>query len=748
MGSDIINEIKGLVEKITYKNAENGFYVIKIRVKGSKDLITSTGYLHGINISSVVTLYGEWKNDKNYGRQFSVKKYDETLPATLYGIEKYLGSGLIKGIGISYAKKIVSHFKEQTLDIIENYPEKLSEIEGIDSKLIAKIKASWEEHKFIKELAKFLQELDINTYYTTKIYKEYGNESIKKIKENPYCLSDDIDGLGFKTSDSAARKFDKDTESYLRCRSGIIHILNMESNKGHCYLNFFDLASKASKKLDIDEGKIIITEDDMIFKKELIGDKKDIKDNKNNIKTRVYLPEFYYSEKGIAKLIKIIMNTKERKKIIYKDTSNSIEYDEIQKRSMRFAINTKFMILTGGPGTGKTTTIKGIIDCLKQNDIKIILTAPTGRAAKRITETTGLEAKTIHRLLEIGKFDEDKFDNIDTDVAPVDADILVIDEMSMVDTFIMNYLIKAIYLGTKLIFVGDPNQLPSVGPGSILKDLIDSNQFATVHLDKIFRQAAKSKIIVNAHNVNNGINFVGKKDYIEDSLEDFFYINESNQDKMLYQVLSLSKERLKKYGDYEFFTSIQVLTPTKKGKMGTKELNQKLQAELNPFNEELAEKSYGEVIFREGDRIMQINNNYDIYWEKGSRDDLRTYEAGTGVFNGEIGRIVKINHNEKQIQIEFDDKKIAWYAFSELDQLEHAYAITIHKAQGSEFDVVILVIPQSSNMLLTRNLLYTGLTRAKKMLIVIGNKSLIEFMINNCDTKKRNTGLKLKLISK
>ena len=422
----------------------------------------------------------------------------------------------------------------------------------------------------------------------------------------------------------------------------------------------------------------------------------------------------------------------------------NIELSEKQFDAIKQINENNVCIITGGPGTGKTTIIKCLIELYKEHKKKVVLCAPTGRAAKRMSETTGEEAKTIHRLLEIGKFDEDKFDNIDTDVAPVDADILVIDEMSMVDTFIMNYLIKAIYLGTKLIFVGDPNQLPSVGPGSILKDLIDSNQFATVHLDKIFRQAAKSKIIVNAHNVNNGINFVGKKDYIEDSLEDFFYINESNQDKMLYQVLSLSKERLKNYGNYDFFTSIQVLTPTKKGKMGTKELNQKLQAELNPFNEELAEKSYGEVIFREGDRIMQIKNNYDIYWEKGSRDDLRTYEAGTGVFNGEIGRIVKINHNEKQIQIEFDDKKIAWYAFSELDQLEHAYAITIHKAQGSEFDVVILVIPQSSNMLLTRNLLYTGLTRAKKFLVVIGNKNLIEFMINNCDTKRRNTGLKVK----
>ena len=364
-----------------------------------------------------------------------------------------------------------------------------------------------------------------------------------------------------------------------------------------------------------------------------------------------------------------------------------------------------------------------------------------------MSETTGEDAKTIHRLLEIGKFEEDKLGSIDTDVSPIDADVLVVDEMSMVDVFLMNYLVKALFLGTKIIFVGDPNQLPSVGPGSILKDLIDSGEFATVHLDKIFRQAAKSKIIVNAHNVNNGVNYIGKKDYADDAENDFFYINESNQDKMLYQVLSLSKERLKNYGDYEFFKNIQVLTPTKKGKMGTKELNKSLQEVLNPKTDDILEKTYGEVIFREGDRVMQIKNNYDIYWEKGSRNDLRTYESGTGVFNGEIGRIVKISNEERQIQVLFDDGKVTWYAYSELDQLEHAYAITIHKAQGSEFDVVILAVPQSSNMLLTRNLLYTGITRAKKLLIVIGNKNLIEYMINNCDTKKRNTGLRIKFES-
>ena len=423
---------------------------------------------------------------------------------------------------------------------------------------------------------------------------------------------------------------------------------------------------------------------------------------------------------------------------------SDMELSEKQVEAIKQINENNVCIITGGPGTGKTTIIKCIIELYKAHSKKVVLCAPTGRAAKRMSATTGEDAKTIHRLLEIGKFEEDRLGTIDDDVAPIDADIIVVDEMSMVDVFLMNYLVKAIFLGTKIILVGDVNQLPSVGPGSILKDLIDSDNFATVILNKIFRQAAKSKIIINAHNVNNGNTFVNKKDYEDGTLEDFFYINESNQDKMIAQIVSLCKERLKNYGDYDFFKNIQVLTPTKKGKLGTKELNRYLQNALNPHNEELEEKAYGDVVFREGDRVMQIKNNYDIYWEKGIKDASVKYETGTGIFNGELGRIILINQETKQLQVEFDDKKIAWYTFTELDQLEQAYAITIHKAQGSEFDIVILVVPQSSNMLLTRNLLYTGMTRAKTMLIVIGSNHLIDLMINNVDTKKRNTGLKTK----
>ena len=533
-------------------------------------------------------------------------------------------------------------------------------------------------------------------------------------------------------------------DSDYRIKSGIKYALLVASYNGHTCVEKENLINYVKDILDVSEELV----KNNIINLNVASEIHLVEDDD---KEYVFLEPFYKAEKNIAERLCILRdckNTKHmkdfKKGIRKHEDKLDIELSEKQFEAISQINENNVCIITGGPGTGKTTIIKFVIDIYKEQKKKVVLCAPTGRAAKRMSETTGEEAKTIHRLLEIGKFEEDKLGSIDTDVTPVDADVLVIDEMSMVDVFLMNYLVKAVFLGTKIIFVGDPNQLPSVGPGSILKDLIDSKEFATVHLDKIFRQAAKSKIIVNAHNVNNGINFIGKKDYGEDSENDFFYINESNQDKMLYQVLSLSKERLKNYGDFEFFTNIQVLTPTKKGKLGTKELNKYLQNELNPKTDEILEKSYGDITFREGDRVMQIKNNYDIYWEKGSTKNLKTFEAGTGVFNGEIGRITKIDYENKQIEIDFDDGKTAWYAFSELDQLEHAYAITIHKAQGSEFDVVILVVPPSSNMLLTRNLLYTGITRAKKLLIVIGNKDLISFMINNSEVKKRNTGLKLK----
>jgi len=392
---------------------------------------------------------------------------------------------------------------------------------------------------------------------------------------------------------------------------------------------------------------------------------------------------------------------------------------------------------------GKTTIIRALIDIYKQENKKVVLCAPTGRAAKRMSESTGEEAKTIHRLLDIGKIEDNKLENIDTDFAPIDADVIVIDEMSMVDVFLLNYITKAIYMGTKLVLVGDSNQLPSVGPGSVLEDLIESKKIPTTNLDKIFRQAAQSKIVLNAHNVNKGENFISKEESeAQNTKDDFFFIRENSQEKMINDVVSLTTGRLQKFGDYDFFQNMQVLTPTKKGPLGTKELNKTLQNAINPESTKKKEKKFGETIFREGDRIMQIKNNYDIFWD---RDINGKYENSTGVFNGEIGRIEKIDLLEKQIKVVFDDEKNVWYQFSELDQLELAYAITIHKSQGSEFDVGIIVVPQAAPMLLTRNLLYTAITRAKKLLVVLGSNNIIEFMIQNIDSKKRNTGLKYKI---
>lgn len=689
-------------------------------------------------------LQGKMVIHQEYGEQFKIDTFEKMMPENAAALEKYLASGTIKGIGPATARKIIDKFGEETLTVFKFEPLRLAEIKGISKDKAYEIGEEFNEKWEVWQIVSFLEQFGIGANNSKKVYDALGVNAVEKIQENPYCLVDIVYGINFNNIDRIAMQIGIPMDSDYRIKSGIKYALLVASYNGNTCVQKENLIDYVESILEVSKERIEENLINLNVASEIhIIEKDDI--------DWVFLEPLYKAEKNIAERLIILRdcnNTKKMKNFeqeIKKHEKNmNIELSEKQFDAIKQINENNVCIITGGPGTGKTTIIKCVIDIYKDQKRKVVLCAPTGRAAKRMSETTGEDAKTIHRLLEIGKFEEDKLGSVDTDVTPVDADVLVVDEMSMVDVFLMNYLVKAIYLGTKVIFVGDPNQLPSVGPGSILKDLIESKEFSTVHLDKIFRQAAKSKIIVNAHNVNNGINFVGKKDYEENSKEDFFYINEANQDKMLYQVLSLSKERLKNYGDYDFFTNIQVLTPTKKGKLGTKELNKSLQEHLNPKTEEIEEKMYGDTCFREGDRIMQIKNNYDIFWEKGSRNNLRTYEVGTGVFNGEIGRVIKIDTKEKQMQVEFDDGKVSWYAFSDLDQLELAYSITIHKAQGSEFDVVILVVPPSSNMLLTRNLLYTGITRAKKLLIVIGNKNLIEFMINNCDTKKRNTGLKIK----
>lgn len=465
----------------------------------------------------------------------------------------------------------------------------------------------------------------------------------------------------------------------------------------------------------------------------------------------VYLNSFYVCERNIAQRISILNKSKNIKEIKdfdkkFKEEEKHIDItlSEKQKEAIKAVNDNNVCVITGGPGTGKTTIIKFIIELYKKENKKVVLCAPTGRAAKRMSETTGEDATTIHRLLCLGKVEESLgMERVDYAIEPIDTDVLIIDEMSMVDVFLMNYILKGLYMGTKLVLVGDVNQLPSVGPGNVLKDIINSETVETIELNEIFRQAAKSQIITNAHKVNNGENFLEiPKEELKEKLQDFYFLNEPTQNKMLEDVISLCTGRLKKFGNYDFFRDIQVLTPTKKGKLGTKELNIELQNALNPsLNEknnikEIPQKKHGDRVFLEGDRVMQVKNNYDIYWEKNHKED------GTGIFNGELGTIKKIDDVTKQIEIKFDDEKTAWYEYSELEQLEHSYSITIHKSQGSEFDVVIMCLPQAAPMLLTRNLLYTGITRAKKLLIVLGTKKVLEYMIQNTETKKRNTRLR------
>ena len=736
-------ELKGQLEDIIYQNESNS-YTIAVMQTEDLEVVTIVGYLPFIAVGDTLKVTGKMVVHQEYGEQFKVETFEKLMPESAAALEKYLASGTIKGIGPATAKKIIDKFGEDTLNVFKFEPMRLAEVKGISKDKAYDIAEEFNEKWEVWQIVSFLEQFGIGANNSKKVYDALGTNAIEKIEENPYVLVDIVYGINFNNIDKIAMQIGIPMDSDYRIKSGIKYALLLASYNGNTCVEKENLITYVQNVLEVSREQI---EDNIIN----LNVSSEIHIMEENDLEWVFLEPLYKAEKNIAERLLILRDCENvkfikgfEKKIRKSEELLDIELSEKQFEAIKQINDNNVCIITGGPGTGKTTIIKCVIDLYKERQKKVVLCAPTGRAAKRISETTGEEAKTIHRLLEIGKFDEDKLGSIDTEVTPVDADVLVVDEMSMVDVFLMNYLIKAIYLGTKIIFVGDPNQLPSVGPGSILKDLIDSGEFATVHLDKIFRQAAKSKIIVNAHNVNNGINFVGKKDYAEDSENDFFYVNESNPDKIVNQVVTLCNGRLKNYGDYEFFKNIQVLTTTKKGKLGTKELNKFLQEELNPKVDEIEEKTYGEIIFREGDRVMQIKNNYDIYWEKGDKNDLRTYEAGTGVFNGEIGRIAKINNQERQLEVEFDDGKISWYAFSELDQLEHAYSITIHKAQGSEFDVVILVIPQSSNMLLTRNLLYTALTRAKKLLILIGNKNLIDFMIKNCDIKKRNTGLKIK----
>ena len=666
-------EITGEVKDIIYQNEVNSYTVAEFETEEGD--ITIVGYLPFINAGDTLKLTGKIVTHQDYGEQFKVDTFEKMMPKTLASLERYLANGTIKGVGPATAKKIVDTFGDETLHVLKIEPERLAQIKGINKEKAISISEAFIENWELWQIVGYLEKFSIGVQNAKNVYKKLGANAIEEIEANPYILIDVANNVDFKKIDKMAMDIGISYNYEKRIKSGIKYAIMCTTTNGHCRVQKENLYAFCRDLLGVSTEEL---EENLIELKvynQIIEE-----DN------WVYLAPFYKAEQNIAERILILQTSNNVKKIdnIQKELKkiekhSDIELSEKQKEAIEAINENNVCIITGGPGTGKTTIIKTVIDLYEAHGKKVALCAPTGRAAKRMTETTGKEAKTLHRLLEIGKMeDENKIDSINYEIAPLDADVVIVDEMSMVDIFLMNYLVKALYQGTKLVLVGDVDQLPSVGPGSILKDMINSEKITTITLNKIFRQAAKSKIILNSHRVNEGEKFLNKEDIENEELnEDFFYINETSQEKMLSQVISLCNGRLAKYGDYDFFKNIQVITPTKKGILGTKELNKTLQKYLNPASDSLLEKQVGDVIFREKDRVMQIKNNYDIFWEK----ENPTYETGTGVFNGELGTIERINEEDKMLQIRFDDEKIAWYQYTDLDQIEHAYSITIHKAQ-------------------------------------------------------------------
>ena len=745
-------QLEGQVIDIIYKNDINSYTVATFETSEQEET-TIVGYLPFVNEGDNLKITGDIVKHPDYGEQFKIATFEKTMPTTPEALEKYLSNGSFKGVGPATAKKIVNTFGKDTINVIKLEPQKLTQIKGISKEKALEITEQFVANWEIWQIVGFLDKFGIGPQSAEGVYKKLGEGALERISENPYILVDVASKVNFEKVDRIAMEMGVEESNYKRIRSGIKYGLEKIGLNGNSCVLYDNLIKYEQDLLRVDINNIEEAIIQMKAKEEIV-----LEDRPDG-KEWVYSKNFYEAEKNIAEKIvglrnadnvKMIRTLREDLRII--EDNIDIELSEKQREAIESINEHNVCIITGGPGTGKTTIIKAIIELYKKHGMKPVLCAPTGRAAKRMTETTGEDAKTLHRVLELAGMSDDT-DNFNTNllVTPIDGDIIIVDEASMIDMFLMNYLLKAIYKGTKLVLVGDTDQLPSVGPGSILKDIIDSKQVQTITLNQIFRQAAKSKIIVNAHRVNEGESFISgnvKETQIDEEnielLDDFFYINEANQEKIQQTIVSLCKGRLKKFGNYDFFSNIQVITPTKKGKLGTKELNVLLQKELNPEEVDKDEKEFGEIKFREQDRVMQTKNNYNLLWEK---DNDRTFrkELGNGIFNGELGIIDRINKEEKTVRVKFDDGKIATYDNTDLDQLEHAYAITVHKSQGSEFDVVILVASQSAPMLLTRNLIYTAMTRAKKLLIVIGPQSVVSYMIQNNTTRQRNTGLTYKL---
>lgn len=705
-----MQKLRCVVERITYQNPENGYSVMRVKVKGYDELVTLVGNLLEVPAGSVLLCEGDWKVDKRYGSQFVAQTWEEVMPATLYGIEKYLGSGLVKGIGPKFAQLIVNRFGLDTIEIIETDIKRLYEVPGIGQKRVEKIAESWEKQKDIKNVMLFLQGYGVSTAYAAKIYRQYGKESIDTVKTNPYKLADDIWGIGFKTADTIASKMGYEKNDLRRLKSGVTYTLSHMAEEGNVYAEEEQLVKSAIELLDADEAPVRQAISEMLQSEDLIADAE-----------AIYMPPFYYAEVGTANRLNKLMDCVEGSlfniipdiSVISKQTG--VEYDEVQAEAIREAASSKVMVLTGGPGTGKTTTTQGIIAALKAMGLRILLAAPTGRAAKRMSEATGMEAKTIHRLLEYNPKDGYKRN----DDNPLEGDALIVDECSMIDLLLMNNLMKAIPAGMRLVLVGDIDQLPSVGAGNVLRDIIDSKRIPVIRLTRIFRQAQENRIVMSAHAINKGV----FPDTSNGKNTDFFFIQQEDPEQAVDTIVKLVKERLP--NAYKRPTSdIQVLTPMQRGVVGAANLNMALQTVLNPGQVSLNRSGYS---FRQGDRVMQLRNNYD-----------------KEVFNGDLGYIERVDMEDRTLFVCFDGRTVE-YDVSELDELTLAYATTIHKSQGSEYPIVVMPVLMTHYVMLQRNLIYTGITRAKKICVLVGTKKALSFAIRNLSVLKRNTKLKERL---
>ena len=726
-----MEKLAGYVEHIIYRNADNGYTVLNL-VSGEEE-ITCVGIFSAIAEGENIEASGDYTDHPTYGKQFKVESFEEKAPEDEEAIERYLGSGAIRGIGLALAARIVRRFKADTFRIIEEEPERLAEVKGISERKAVEIADQVNEKRDLRQAMIFLQQYGITMNLAVKVYQQYGQEVYGIIRENPYRLADDIEGVGFRTADEIAVRVGIRMDSDFRIRSGILYVLLQASTEGHTYLPEEELTRRTGQLLEVGEEQIEKQYMDLAIERKII-----MKQGENQ--TQIYAASFYYMEANTATMLKQLnvsydvpdLEIEERVRRIEKQTG--MELDEHQMTAVKEAVRNGLLIITGGPGTGKTTTINTIIKYFEMEGLDIFLAAPTGRAAKRMSETTGFEARTIHRMLELNGGVDGAAGFERNEQNPLETDVVIIDEMSMVDISLMHALLKAVAVGTRLILVGDVNQLPSVGPGSVLRDIIRSHECNVVMLTKIFRQASTSDIIVNAHKINQG-----EEVTLDNKSMDFFFLKRYDADVIISVVLQLIKQKLPKFVDATPY-DIQVLTPMRKGLLGVERLNGILQRYLNPPSPQKREKEHGDILFREGDKIMQTRNNYQLEWEIRTKYGL-SVDKGTGVFNGDMGIVREINDFAETMTVEFDEGRMVEYPYKLLDELELAYAITIHKSQGSEYPAVVIPLLSGPSMLMNRNLLYTAVTRARKCVTLVGNEVTFAQMVQNTSQQKRYSGL-------